>query len=120
MKKGAIVLKFSFLLSVVQLLALPASAKEETILVGPGQTDCEEDLPTLKVAEENIINTKQEWDAFVSKNQFFVVGAADSKCRQCCNSEPLLRDLQDAIKDKSIFSYPEKNKKQKKIVRKEI
>lgn len=48
------------------------------------------------------------------------MGAADSSCVKCCDSEPLLRDLLAFVKDKAVFSYPEKNKKQKKIVRREI
>ncbi len=49
-----------------------------------------------------------------------MVGAADSSCASCCQSEPILRDLEKVVKDKAFFSYPEKHKKQKKIIRKEI
>ena len=83
-------------------------------------TKCEDDLATLSVATENNIRSKEDWDEFVAKNDFFIVGAADSSCTKCCDSEPLLRDLLSFIKDKAVFSYPEKNKKQKKIVRREI
>ena len=55
------------------------------VLWGKGRVECEEDLPTLSVATENLINTKAEWDQFVKDNPFFIVGAADSKCKLCCD-----------------------------------
>ena len=84
---------------------------EQPVLFGNGYNECVEDLPVLKVAEENIIRSKADYDAFAAKYPLFVIGAADSNCVQCCNSEPLLQKLQDAIKDKAVFSYPEKHKK---------
>lgn len=107
-------------LSLVTLAAVDDPRVVEKAVFGKGYTYCEEDLPTLSVARENLINTKEEWDEFRSKNEFFVVAAADSSCAKCCDSEPLLNDLLSFIKDKAVFSYPEKNKKQKKIVRREI
>ena len=89
-------------------------------MYGKGLARCDDELATLDVAAENIIHNKAEWDQFVDKNNFFVVAAADSTCKSCCDSEPLLLQLEKAIKDKALFSYPEKHKKQKKIVRKEI
>ena len=67
-----------------------------------------------------MINTKAEWDAFAKANTFFVLGATGSTCDICCTTEPILNDLQGFIKDKNVISYPEKNHKKKKIVRKEI
>ena len=93
---------------------------QEIVLYGKGPAPCDDELPTLSVGAENLINTKEEWEAFVEKNPFFIVGGADSTCEKCCDSEPLLKELEKAVKNKAIFSYPEKNKKQKKIVRKEI
>ena len=48
------------------------------------------------------------------------MGAADSTCAKCCDSEPLLQELYNATNNKAIFSYPDVLKKKKKIVRKEI
>ena len=48
------------------------------VLWGKGRVECEDDLPTLSVAAENLINTKVEWDKFVKENPLFVVGATDS------------------------------------------
>ena len=95
-------------------------SKSGRALHGRGNPVCEDDLPTLSVGKENLIKTKVEWDRFVKENPFFVVSISDSKCPLCCRAEPLLRDIERAIKDKAIFSYPEKNVKKKKIVRKEI
>ena len=60
------------------------------MLYGKGYAPCDENLPTLKVAEENIIRSKAEYDAFAAKHPLFVVGAADSQCAACCDSEPIL------------------------------
>ena len=94
--------------------------QDEPVLFGKGFAACDDELPTLSVASENLINSLAEWDDFQAKNPFFVVGAADSTCDKCCDSEGLLQDLQHAVKDKKLLSYPEKNSKKKKIVRKEI
>ena len=89
-------------------------------LWGKGYSKCEDGLPTLSIAKENIINTKAEWDAVVKKNPFFIVSASDSKCELCCRAEPILRDLTPSLLGRHMLSYPEKNKKTKKIVRREI
>ena len=44
----------------------------------------------------------------------------DSKCLLCCRPEPILIDLEKAVKDMNILSYPQSDKKKKKKVRKEI
>ena len=62
----------------------------QPVLYGKGNFECDEELPTLSVAADNIIHTKAEWDEFVENNNFFIVAAADSKCAACCDSEPLL------------------------------
>lgn len=80
--------------------------QQNLIVYGKGNARCEDDLPTLTVSTDNLVQTKEEWDDFVSKNDFFIVGAADSSCVKCCDSEPLLRDLVNYIKDKAVFSYP--------------
>lgn len=77
-------------------------------------------MKTLSVGVDNLITTKQEWDKFSEENPMFVVGGADSTCPGCCDSEPLLSDVLEVVKDKKKFSYPQKHKKQKKIIRKEI
>ena len=115
----------NFTLLVLAQFSSPAYAilydqETEPVLYGKGFAPCDDELPTLSVASENIIQTKEEWDAFQAKNPFFVVGAADSTCEKCCDSEPLLLELQKVTKDKAIFSYPDVLKKKKKIVRKEI
>jgi hypothetical protein len=125
MRSAAIVLKTVFLLLAHFAFATLAqfstdAAVGRPVLYGKGAAKCEDDLPTLSVASDSIIRTKADWDDFVAKNEFFVVGGADSTCQTCCDSEPLLRDLLNTIKDKATFSYPEKNKKQKKVVRREI
>ena len=84
-----------------------------------GQRKCR-GLATLSMANDNLIGSKAEWDTFVKGNPLFVVGGADSTCERCCESEPLLHDLQQELQGKAKFSYPQKHKKQKKIVRKEI
>ena len=48
------------------------------------------------------------------------MGLSDSSCSKCCNTEPILEQILAMVKDKAILSYPEVNKKKKKIVRKEI
>ena len=56
-------------------------------------------------------------------NEFFILGVSDSTCKECCQSEQLLDDINNKLKDKASLSYPEKttNKKGKKvIIRKEI
>ena len=45
---------------------------------------CDPDLPTMTVASENLISSKQEWDAFLKKHPFFVLGVGDSTCKACC------------------------------------
>ena len=89
------------------------------VLWGEGWSNCDDKLPSLGVASENMINTKAEWDDFVKANPFFVLGATDSKCKQCCRSEPILNEL-NAMLERRVLTYPEKDKKKKKIVRKEI
>ena len=95
-------------------------SKSGRCLHGRGNPVCDDNLPTLSVGKENLIKTKVEWDRFVKENPFFVVSISDSKCALCCRAEPLMESLERATKDKAIFSYPEKNVKKKKIVRKEI
>mmetsp|Transcript_25747 Transcript_25747/g.34409 ORF Transcript_25747/g.34409 Transcript_25747/m.34409 type:complete len:82 (-) Transcript_25747:1793-2038(-) len=53
-------------------------ADPDDVVYGKGAARCEDDLPTLSFAKENLINTKAEWDEFTKKHPFFVVGAADS------------------------------------------
>ena len=93
---------------------------DKVILYGNGVKSCEEGLTTLSVASDIILRSKQEWDDFLDKNPFFVLGLADSTCAKCCDSEPILNQLQNFVKDKAVMSYPEVNKKKKKVVRKEI
>jgi len=52
-----------------------------------------EGLTTLSVASDNIIRTKAVWDSFIDANPLVIIAAADSDCEQCCDSEPVLRDL---------------------------
>ena len=77
-------------------------------LYGKGDAPCLEEWPTLSVANENLINTKDEWDAFVKKNPFFVLSAADSKCALCCKAESILLDLQILLEGKENFAYSHK------------
>ena len=79
-------------LSCCSLYVVEAKSKDsqQPVLYGKGNFACDEELPTLSVAAENIIHTKTEWDKFVENNNFFVVAAADSNCAACCDSEPLL------------------------------
>lgn len=49
-----------------------------------------------------------------------MIGATEDGCEKCCETEPILAELQDALKDKARMSYPEKLPKKKKIVRREI
>ena len=81
---------------------------------------CDDDLPVMTVAVENLISTKAEWDAFVKKHPLFVLGVGDSACKMCCESEPVLNDLLSKTKGKNLLSYPVKDKKSKKIKRNEI
>ena len=74
----------------------------------------------MSVARENLISSKAEWDAFTKKHPFFVLGVGDSACKRCCTSEPVLNDLLGKVKDKSLMSYPHKDKKTKRLTRKEI
>jgi len=86
---------FGGLLALLVLLSCSLYVEAKTkdaqpVLYGKGNFECDEELPTLSVAADNIIHTKAEWDEFVLNNNFFVVAAADSKCVACCDSEPLL------------------------------
>ena len=84
---------------------------------------CQDEFPSLSVATENLINTKAEWDSWLRKHEFLVLGVSDSTCASCCESEPLLNDIYHKVKDKSVLSYPMKTTKKdgkKVIVRKEI
>ena len=45
---------------------------------------------------------------------------SDSKNVYNCKVEPILKRLLEVVGDKKVFSYPEKNAKKKKIIRKEI
>jgi hypothetical protein len=64
------------------------------MIIGNGKPPCDEEKPTLSVATENLIETKAQWDEFTGKNPFFVLGATDSKCKKCCETEPLLNVLE--------------------------
>ena len=80
--KRAFVLKLTLLFAQYFASAESADSKnKEPIVYGNGQAQCEDELPTLSVASENILSTKAEWDAFVEKYPFYVVGAADSTCK---------------------------------------
>lgn len=116
------VLKSALLMAQFSASVLAATETNdfEPVLYGKGAAKCDDELPTLSVAADNLINTKAEWEAFTKTHPLFVVGAADSACATCCDSEPLLNDLRKAIESKTMLSFPEKNKKQKKIVRREI
>lgn len=75
--KSAIVLNLALLLS----SSNAADVKEpEPIVYGKQATKCEDDLPTLSIASDKILNTMAEWNDFVEKYPFHVVGAADSSC----------------------------------------
>ena len=72
MKIDAIVSKAVFLLIAQFAIAVLTKDSETTevkpVLYGNGQATCEDDLPTLSVASENIIRTKAQWDDFVANN----------------------------------------------------
>ena len=88
-----------------------------------GVIACQDDLPTLSVAQENLVTSKQEWDLWLKNHEFLILGVSDSTCASCCESEPLLHDIHGKVKDKSVLSYPMKTTKKdgkKVIVRKEI
>ena len=50
------------------------------VAYGRDGSGCEEDLPTLSVAADKILNTMAEWNEFIEKYPLHVVGAADSSC----------------------------------------
>ena len=72
------------------------------------ESPCDDNLPQLSVASENMIKNKAEWNAFVKANSFFILGAVESKCTKCCKTEPILNNLKDMLTSK-MFTYPEKN-----------
>ena len=120
MKRGKEKTKRAILLFLVMVLNRVVTAQHDyglarsesgRWLYGKGNAPCKEEWPTLSVAKENLINTKDEWDAFVKKNPFFVLSAADSKCARCCQAEPILLDLQIVLEGKENFAYPHKNVK---------
>ena len=80
-------------------------SKSGHVLWGEGWAECDDKLPSLGIASENLINTRAEWEDFVEKNPLFVLGATDSKCKQCCRSETILRELQ-AMLTRRVFTYP--------------
>ena len=93
---------------------------ESIILFGNGRMVCEERLPALSVAKDTVLSSKTEFNEFIEKNPMIVMGLTDSTCAKCCETEPILEQILEKVKDKAILSYPEVNKKKKKIVRKEI
>jgi hypothetical protein len=109
---------FTCLLAGITRAAEVEEKKPDEVPEGRGR--CDDDLPVMTVAKENLISSKAEWDAFVKKNPLFVLGVGDSTCKMCCESEPVLNDLLGKIKDKSLMAYPVKDKKTKKIRRQEV
>ena len=122
---GVVVLNFTLLL-LAQVFPASALAEERDydFKIEKNAADRPDErcrgMKTLSVGVNNLITTKHEWDKFSEENPMFVVGGADSTCPGCCDSEPLLSDVLELVKDKKKFSYPQKHKKQKKIIRKEI
>ncbi|CDW89510.1 UNKNOWN [Stylonychia lemnae] len=58
---------------------------------------CKEELPTLSV--KDVLLTSANWDSFKKKNELFILGVSDSECPLCCQSEPLLKELQDLFQN---------------------
>ena len=82
-----------FFLSTLSSASETPSEEEDVpnpVLFGKGFAPCDDELPTLSVASENTIKSMAEWDDFQAKNPFYVVGAADSTCEKCCDSEVIL------------------------------
>jgi len=104
--------------SLLPFLALASGAFEEAQTTVRRSDVCDPDLPNLTVAKENLIHAS-EWPQFVKKNPFFVLGLTDSSCVKCCESEPLLAYLKEKTASRE-FTYPHKDPKKKKIIRKEI
>ena len=70
-----------------------------------------------------MVKSKAEWDSWLKNHEFLILGVSDSSCASCCESEPLLNDVQSKVKDKTVLSYPMKVTKKdgKKVInRKEI
>ena len=72
--------------------------------------------PTFSAASGNILKA-EEYTAFVKKHPFFIVGVTDAKCKECCESEELLVELDEMSRNGTLtwtHSPPKKkNKKQK-------
>ena len=93
------------------------------VLFGKGSLYCDMSKPSeLNLDNVVSISSKSYWDKFIKENPFFVMYVTESKCLLCCRPEPILRELENALKDMNIFSYPHSqgDKKKKKKVRKEI
>ena len=123
--RSVVVLNFSLLLLALAFApsALAEDERDYDIKLDTSEQKPDErcrGMKTLQVGAENLITTKAEWDKFSEENPMFVVGGADSTCPGCCDSESLLSGLLEVVKDKKRFSFPQRHKKQKKIIRKEI
>ena len=75
--KSAIVLNLALLLATSSVADIMEHELNE---FGKSTSACEDGLPTLSIASENILNTMSEWNAFIKKYPLHVVGGADSSC----------------------------------------
>ena len=68
---------------------------------------CRKDLPTLSIGDYNL--TQNNFMKFKKQNKLFVLGIADSQCRSCCQSEPMLQVVSKLFKDGHYTYRTKKN-----------
>jgi hypothetical protein len=83
------------------------------VTLGLAQDSCDPAYPTLSVASDKILLAR-EWKKFTKKTPFFILGVSDSTCKECCESEPMLRTLQEMSVNGTISWVEEGRKKKKK------
>ena len=79
--------------------AKAAKKKNDEIIDNPAK-GCRADMPTLSIYDVKI-DTNAKWLDFKKKNKLFIVGISDSKCYTCCQDEPLLYFVKNAMKNKT-------------------
>jgi hypothetical protein len=80
-----------------------AKKKKDDEIIDKPAKGCRADMPTLSVYDVKI-DTNAKWLDFKKKNKLFILGISDKQCLTCCQDEPLLAFIKNAMHNKT-YSY---------------
>ena len=95
------------LLIFIACLVLTVAGKKKDQAPQASTELCQASMPTLSIGDYNL--TQNNFMKFKKQNKLFVLGIADSQCRSCCQSEPMLKVVSKLFADGHYTYRTKKN-----------